>query len=401
MKVICPKCQFENQADSSRVVCARCATIVEVRLDQGNNGFDSNGKRHTARLPFANGNSLSNSQPSNSQSFGQNKPADVYATRIGDEFDDVLDVPAQAQSNYSTTVEAVPMFEDVFSTQNPEPQSVYDFTSYEKTATTPIESFRTNTGRQRETQDYTEPSEQEFMGWPVLPENSADEDEVVGTGRGGLFLRVGIIVGVFGFLCVLAYYFLGDFIAKRKVQDVAVATSGGPAATTGASNPATSPVSTGAPAGAQPATQGAPVVTPKPTDQTASQSAKPKEETRQVVTVPPVEGRAGHSQSQPNPTPAPAARQEAPSSVPSSGGKGNWTIQVGSFKDQGEADARASRLNSAGGEARVVKAEIPGKGTWYRVQVGKSASREAAVAYGNQLKAKNLIADFIPTSIGK
>jgi len=52
MKVTCPKCQFENQADSSRVVCARCATIIEVRMDQG---FDSNGKRQTARLPFTSG----------------------------------------------------------------------------------------------------------------------------------------------------------------------------------------------------------------------------------------------------------------------------------------------------------------------------------------------------------
>ena len=35
MRVICPKCQFENQADSSRVVCARCATIIEAKPDAG------------------------------------------------------------------------------------------------------------------------------------------------------------------------------------------------------------------------------------------------------------------------------------------------------------------------------------------------------------------------------
>jgi hypothetical protein len=40
MRVICPKCQFENQADSSRVVCARCATIIDVKPDAGMN-YDS------------------------------------------------------------------------------------------------------------------------------------------------------------------------------------------------------------------------------------------------------------------------------------------------------------------------------------------------------------------------
>jgi DedD protein len=428
MKVICPKCQFENQADSSRVVCARCATIVEVRLEQGS-GFDSNGKRQTSRLPFASNNSSNNSQPINSQSFGQNSsnsqsfgqnssnsqsfgqnPAngqsfgqnkDVYATRIGDEFDDVLDVPVQAQTNYSTTVEAVPMFEDVFSGQTQDQQSVYDFASYEKTATTPIESFRTNTTRQRETQDYTEPAEQEFMGWPVLPENSADEEEVVGNGRGGLFLRVGIIVGVFGVLCFLAYYFLGDFIAKRKNQENNIAAN--PITTTAAPN-TTAPnqslaiVQPSVQANAN--TAGAPVVTPKPSNTEAPKGAKPDDNSKQVVSIQPIPaGRDGHSQTN---TPQAAPQTPPAQTAPKSPNTGNWTLQVGSFKDQGEADARAGRLNSAGGsDARVVKADIAGKGTWYRVQVGRFPSREAAMNFGNQLRAKNLIADFIATGIGK
>jgi len=80
--------------------------------------------------------------------------------------------------------------------------------------------------------------------------------------------------------------------------------------------------------------------------------------------------------------------------------KGNLTIQVGAFKDQGEADAKAGRLNSAtGGAFHVVKADVPGKGIWYRVQqVSGFASREAAMSYGNQLRAKNLISEFIVTT---
>src|SRR5262245_57404821 len=110
MKVTCPKCQFENQADSSRVVCARCATIIEVRMDQG---FDSNGKRQTARLPFASGDSSSGGQSLGGQRYNQ---GDVYATRIGDDFDDVLDVPIQPQSGYQMVDETQPaaVFEDVY-----------------------------------------------------------------------------------------------------------------------------------------------------------------------------------------------------------------------------------------------------------------------------------------------
>src|SRR5215510_1556859 len=129
MKVTCPKCQFENQADSSRVVCARCATIIEVRMDQG---FDSNGKRQTARLPFTSGGLSGGGQSLGSQRFSQN---DVYATRIGDDFDDVLDVPIQSQSGYQAADEPppVPVFEDVFTTgQNQDQPSPYDFAAYDK-----------------------------------------------------------------------------------------------------------------------------------------------------------------------------------------------------------------------------------------------------------------------------
>src|SRR5215510_5838271 len=220
MKVICPKCQFENQADSSRVVCARCATIIEVRMDQGT-GFDSNGKRQTARLPFASNSSSGANQSLGGQSFSQNE--DVHATRIGDDFDDVLDVPVQPQSNYQPTEEATPVFEGVFSPQGQDQSSLYDFSPYEKNSNSI--DYRTGGARQRETQDYTEPAEQEFMGWPVLPEGSGDEEEVVGSSRGGFFLRIGVIVVVFGALCILAYYFLGDFIRSKKGQEDPVASA--------------------------------------------------------------------------------------------------------------------------------------------------------------------------------
>jgi cell division protein FtsN len=394
MKVICPKCQFENQADSSRVVCARCATIIEVRMDQGT-GLDSNGRRQTARLPFATNNPSSSREPLNSQPLGQNR--DVYATRVGDDFDDVLDIPRPAQTSYPAT-ESAPVFEDVFATPSYDSAASYDFSAYEKKPTTPIESFRTDTTRQRETQDYTEVPEPEFMGWPVLPENSIDEEEDAGSGRSGLYARVGLIIAVFGVLCALAYYFLGDFMTRRKGQEASLA-SGNAATQTGAltsASPLSAPSAAGRSADTNPAVNNnptstssvvaPPVITPNPP---GGKSGK------EVVIDPltPPAGRSGPSQS---PKPAPSAAPK----VPPAPNKGNLTIQVGSYNNQAQANDRAAGLQSAGVDARVVRADIPGRGTWYRVQIGGFASREEALGYGNQLRAKG-VPEFIVTTIGK
>jgi cell division septation protein DedD len=400
MKVICPKCQYENQADSSRVVCARCATIIEVRMDQGS-GLDNNGKRQTARLPFASNTPSSGSQPLSSQPLNQNR--DVYATRVGDDFEDVLDIPRPSPTSYPTAAESAPVFEDVFAPPSYDSTSAYDFSAYEKNLTTPIDSFQAGTPRQRETQDYVESPEPEFMGWPVLPENSVDEEETAGSGRGGLFMRIGLIVAVFAVLVALTYYFLWDIIAKRKGQENNLASTSAQVTNQGAPVPATSPLAapnsannSGAAtnnAGAADAPKTSitpPIVAPKPADQAPANPKSGKE-----VVIQPEPGLVGRSGPSQLPKPAPTAPPAAPVN------RGNLTVQIGSFNDQAQANERAARLKSGGADARVVRADIPGKGTWYRVQVGGFASREEAMIYGNQLKAKNLTQDFIVTTVGK
>jgi cell division septation protein DedD len=370
-------------------------------MDQGS-GLDSNGKRQTARLPFATNTPSGGSQPLGSQPLNQNR--DVYATRVGDDFEDVLDIPRPSPPSYPTAAESAPVFEDVFAPPSYDSTSAYDFSAYEKT--TPIDSFQTGAPRQRETQDYIESPEPEFMGWPVLPENSVDEEETGGGGRGGLLMRVGLIIAVFGVLCFLAYYFLGDFIAKRKGQENNLASNNAQTANPGAPAQTTSPLAapnsannSGAATNNTPATDAPktsispPIVTPKPPDQAPAN--------RKEVVIQPEDlnlaGRSGRSQP---PRPAPTAPPAA-TSLPPASGKGNLTVQIGSFNDQAQANDRAARLKSAGADAHVVRADISGKGTWYRVQVGRFASREEATSYGNQLKAKNLAQDFIVTSVGK
>ncbi|MGH9832345.1 MAG: SPOR domain-containing protein [Blastocatellia bacterium] len=367
-------------------------------MDQGS-GLDSNGKRQTARLPFATNTPSSGSQPLSSQPLNQNR--DVYATRVGDDFEDVLDIPRPSQTGYPTAAEPAPVFEDVFAPPSYDSTSAYDFSAYEKNLTTPIDSFQTGTPRQRETQDYVESPEPEFMGWPVLPENSVDEEETAGSGRGGLLIRVGLIAVVFAVLVFLAYYFLGDFIAKRKGQENNLASGNGQTANPGAPVTTTSPLAAPnsannsgaatnntATADAPKTSITPPIVAPKPPDQEAANPKSGKE-----LAIQPIEGRFGPSKS---PKPAPTA---PPAAAPVN--RGNLTIQIGSFNDQAQANERAARLKSAGFDARVVRADIPGKGTWYRVQVGGFASREEATSYGNQLRAKNLAQDFIVTTVGK
>jgi cell division septation protein DedD len=383
MKVTCPKCQFENQADSSRVVCARCATIIEVRMDQG---FDSNGKRQTARLPFTSG----GGQSLGSQRFND---SDVYATRIGDDFDDVLDVPIQSQPGYQPVDETppVPVFEDVFMpAQNQDQPSPYDFPAYDKSSATPIDAYGNPGARPRDTQDYIEPAEQEFVGWPVLPDSPEEEEVAAGSGRGGLFLRIGLILGLVGVVSFWAYYFLGDFISKRRAQR-------GSAVPTVESSPNAGTADNQPSQAAE--TQTTPVAQDTPgNDQTSPEPSLPpntKSREKNLVTLgpEPKPDRAGKPTG-PSDTPKPS-----PSRAAVAPKRGSLTVQVGAFKDQGEADARAASLNAAtGSDFHVVKAVIPGLGVWYRVQqVQGFGSREAALSYGNRLRAKNLISDFIVT----
>lgn len=389
MKVICPKCQFENQADATRIVCARCATIIEVRTEPGA-AADPN-KRQTARLPFTgNANQSLPNQPLNQR-------GDVYATHVGDDFEDVLDLPRQTaayQANQSKP-EPEPVFDDVFTMPNYDATASYDFSRSEKSATTPVETFQTTPPRDRQTQDYAGTPEQEFMGWPVLPAGGdEEEDAAIGapSNRGGLLLRVALILLVFGVLSFLVYYFLWDQIRNRQEQAKEIATQPGqvqsptplPKPSVDMSRITQPPPAVEAPK---------PSNTAAPADKTLSSANGAKSGTEIKVQPVPV-GPAERTQ-----PPKPAPTLSAPDSKPPSGG--NLTLQVGSFPDQGQANARAAKLKEAGAEARVVKAEIPGKGTWYRVQVGGFKSRDEAQQFGNQLRNKGAVQDFIVTTTGK
>jgi hypothetical protein len=81
--------------------------------------------------------------------------------------------------------------------------------------------------------------------------------------------------------------------------------------------------------------------------------------------------------------PRPAARHRA----------NRLTLQVKSVPEKSEADAFAARLRAAGFEPYIVLADIPGKGRWYRVRVGRFDDMEAAKAFQRRYKAESGQAD--------
>ena len=110
-----------------------------------------------------------------------------------------------------------------------------------------------------------------------------------------------------------------------------------------------------------------------------------------------------------NPTPAPAAQNEvkpvepkkepAKPATPASDADGKFTVQVGSFSVESQANESISSLRAAGFDARSTAVQIPGRGTWYRVQVGRFREREGAAKTAAQLREKGAAASSMVVAV--
>src|SRR5579875_339443 len=65
---------------------------------------------------------------------------------------------------------------------------------------------------------------------------------------------------------------------------------------------------------------------------------------------------------------------------------GKYTVQIGSYQKEEEAKRIMKSLMSKGYPAFIKAAEIPGKGTWYRIRIGTFKTREEAELYRDNLK---------------
>jgi cell division septation protein DedD len=60
---------------------------------------------------------------------------------------------------------------------------------------------------------------------------------------------------------------------------------------------------------------------------------------------------------------------------------GSWTVQLSAYQDRGEADRFVAGLRDKGYAPYIVEANIAGKGTWFRVRMGRFGSKDAAARY--------------------
>jgi cell division septation protein DedD len=78
--------------------------------------------------------------------------------------------------------------------------------------------------------------------------------------------------------------------------------------------------------------------------------------------------------------------ETAKSTLPRVDPDGVYTVQIGSFQDQKQANSLASALQSKGYPVFIKSMKSPDNKNWYRVRVGTFGNIEAAKAYGESLK---------------
>jgi DedD protein len=92
-----------------------------------------------------------------------------------------------------------------------------------------------------------------------------------------------------------------------------------------------------------------------------------------------------------------AAKIDSVSDPAPSGHEGGYQLQVSSFHTQAEAQSFADQLRARGHKAYVLEANVPGRGTWYRVRIGPFATQHTAAEYRASFEDREHVVPFIVT----
>ena len=208
---------------------------------------------------------------------------------------------------------------------------------------------------------------------------------------------------------VLVGTFLCGVMVGRGVRaergDQSAQTTDAPAATTPPPTSATPPPS--APATPAPAGKDQSPVPPepaendyyksltaqKPDDESLKASAKPKPEASApppASKAAPAAAAAAPAPEKSKPAPSPVADQSQPAAVTS----GGFAVQITALRDRGEADAIVKRLVTKGYPAYVLN-PVPGKPPVYRVQVGRYKNRGDADRIAGRLKKEEQFSPWV------
>jgi cell division protein FtsN len=74
---------------------------------------------------------------------------------------------------------------------------------------------------------------------------------------------------------------------------------------------------------------------------------------------------------------------------------GRFTLQIGSYSNPNEAQARVKDLEISGVSARVHATDLKSKGRWYRIYLGGFPTKAAAEKAGQKYRAQGVIDSFI------
>jgi len=73
-----------------------------------------------------------------------------------------------------------------------------------------------------------------------------------------------------------------------------------------------------------------------------------------------------------------------------------YFVQVAAFRAAGDAEERVKKLSGKGYKAVIVKADVPGKGTYHRVRLGPFSSLDEAKAFALKFEKKEKVSTYIP-----
>jgi cell division septation protein DedD len=89
------------------------------------------------------------------------------------------------------------------------------------------------------------------------------------------------------------------------------------------------------------------------------------------------------------------AQQKPPTETAADGA---WTVQLSAYQDKGEADRFAAGLRDKGYAPYIVEASIPGKGTWFRVRMGRFGTKDAASRYMEDFRRETSMNAIVTTA---
>ncbi|HUM12963.1 MAG TPA: SPOR domain-containing protein [Myxococcaceae bacterium] len=93
-----------------------------------------------------------------------------------------------------------------------------------------------------------------------------------------------------------------------------------------------------------------------------------------------------------------SAAQPSPKIPEATSSTGAFTLQLGASPSKDDAERQASRLREKGYAPYIVAAEVPGKGTWYRVRMGSFPTKDAATRYLQDFKRETQAEAFVAST---